>query len=555
MFRAAESRPPRAVIRALVLIGPTARARRWVRSVCAVTAFAAVAGASSAHAGSYVIDNCPSAPAHNGDSGPWVVFGSPQSSKGSCGGGEGDWIGPRGGAMSANVLDGVRVTVPSGSDASIREAKIWWYVPQQSWGATTFALASGSGGIVGESTTPLEQRGAPSVFSLPSSTSSLTLADYCSNDDAGQGCGFGIGENPNLQLFGSRLTLEDWKLPTGNVTGGGLTGTGSLTGTQSLAYHAEETDSGVRQVRLVIDGRVVAENDYAAICSYANFAACPVSESDVISCNTASLTDGQHRLELTVQDAAGNTAVIYAGTITTQNAPAQLASSVAAPLISGGSAVPNGSGGAQGAQLHLDGSHDLFRTFGHRAVTLTGRLTDAQGQAIGGATLDVREQAQSNASPAQGSSPVVIASVTTDRNGSFTAHLAAGPSRLILLDYRAFSSDRAYTAQTSVLETVSAGVRMQITPRRTSSTGTITIAGQVAGPVPRQGVVVELLVHYRGRWEPFRDPRTDQGGRFRIHYQFEGAQGRFPFRAEVLGGQSGFPYGTGASTAVAVRTR
>jgi hypothetical protein len=527
-----------------------------MRSVGAVAAFAAVAGASSAQAGSYVIDNCPSAPAHNGDSGPWAVFGSPQSSKGSCGGGEGDWIGPRGGSMSANVLDGVRVTVPSGSGASIREAKIWWYVPQQSWGATTFALASGSGGIVGESTTPLEQRGAPSVFSLPSSTSSLTLADYCSNDDAGQGCGFGLGENANLQLFGSRLTLEDWKLPAGNVTGGGLTGAAPLSGTQSLAYHAEETDSGVRLLRLMIDGRPVAANDYTAVCPYADFAACPVSESDVISWNPASVTDGQHRLELTVQDAAGNTAVIYAGTITTQNASVQLASSVAAPVIGSGSAVPNGSGAAEGAQVHLDRSSDFSRTFAHRAVTLTGRLTDVQGRPIGGATLDVRQQVQGSASPAQGSSaPMVIGHVTTGRDGSFTAHLAAGPSRLIFLDYRAFRSDPAYTAQASVLENVRAGVRMQITPRETSSRGTITIAGEVAGPVPRQGVVVELLVHYRGRWEPFRDPRTDQGGRFHIHYRFEGAQGRFPFRAEVLGAQSGFPYATGASTAVAVTSR
>ena len=63
-----------------------------------------------------------------------------------------------------------------------------------------------------------------------------------------------------------------------------------------------------------------------------------------------------------------------------------------------------------------------------------------------------------------------------------------------------------------------------------------------------------MLVHYRGRWEPFRDPRTNRSGRFRMTYQFEGAVGRFPFRAEVLDGQAGFPYTAGESTAIYVET-
>ena len=64
-----------------------------------------------------------------------------------------------------------------------------------------------------------------------------------------------------------------------------------------------------------------------------------------------------------------------------------------------------------------------------------------------------------------------------------------------------------------------------------------------AGPVPPRGVVVELLVHYRGRWEPFRDPRDRQARALpRCDTSFQGAVGRFPFRAEILGGQAGFPY-------------
>ena len=77
---------------------------------------------------------------------------------------------------------------------------------------------------------------------------------------------------------------------------------------------------------------------------------------------------------------------------------------------------------------------------------------------------------------------------------------------------------------------------------------------RVFGPVPSQGVVVELLVHYRGHWEPFRTPRTDSSGRFTVVYQFEGGVGRFPFRALAFGGQSEFPFTHGESGAVDVTT-
>jgi hypothetical protein len=67
-------------------------------------------------------------------------------------------------------------------------------------------------------------------------------------------------------------------------------------------------------------------------------------------------------------------------------------------------------------------------------------------------------------------------------------------------------------------------------------------------------VIVELLVHYRGAWQPFRTPRTDGRGRFSARYQFQGAVGRFPFRAEAPSGQAGFPYVQGHSSTVTVST-
>jgi hypothetical protein len=526
-------------------------------SIVLIGSVAMLATASAAHAGTYVINNCPSAPTPNGDPGPWVIFGSPQSSKASCGSGAGDWIGPRGGSMSPGTSDGVRVTVPAGSGITIREAKVWWYVPQQSSGASTFALAGTNGGIVGESGTPLERRGKPDVFALASSTTSFTLEDYCSNDDAGQGCAFGGGENPNLQLFGSQLTLTDSRLPSGSVTGGGLAGTGALSGIQSIAYSAEDADSGVRLVGLLIDGHPAAQNDYLAQCAYANFAACPASESGSIGWNTATVPDGQHSLELIVQDAAQNTRTIYAGTITTANAPADTSTpamlapgpgaAVTAPFASGGAGAPNGTGATQNATIRLVVASSISRPFVHSALKLTGRLLDSQGHPIGDATLDVIQRAR------DGASAGTISHAHTRADGSFTATVPTGPSRMIVLAYRAFT-DAGYGAQANIRESVAAGVQLRIAPRRTTPNGTIILTGKVQGPIPPEGALVDLLVHYRRHWEPFRTTRTDRDGHFKVVYQFEGAVGRFPFRAEVPQGQARFPYGNGYSNVIDVAT-
>jgi hypothetical protein len=210
--------------------------------------------------------------------------------------------------------------------------------------------------------------------------------------------------------------------------------------------------------------------------------------------------------------------------------------------------APNGVGASARSQLRLSGRASIVRVFAHRAFAISGALLKDSGPPIGGATLDVREQVQGNGAS------LTLADVVTAADGSFHLRVAAGASRLILIAYRAFAASPSYAAQAGVHETVSAGVRMHITPRRTSPGGRIMLAGVVAGPIPRQGVVVELLVRYRGHWEPLRTPRTGPDGRFRVAYQFQGAVGRFPFRAEVFGGQSGFPYGTGQSEGVDVST-
>ncbi len=494
-----------------------------------------------ASAGTYVIDNCPSA--GNGNAGSWTVFGSPQNVKGTCSGGPGDYIGPRGGSMSPGSLAGVQIGVPAGSGITITEAKIWWQVSHQVSGADTFALAADNVGAVGESLTPLATS-QPNTFVLPSTTTEITLANYCSNDDAGAGCTFGEGENNILELYGAQLTLQDTTLPSGTVTGGTLTNAGTVSGTASISYQAADASSGVRLVQLRVNGEPVAEKDYITSCSYTDFQACPPSVSDTIDWNTTTVADGPHPVELIVEDAAQNTSVIYSGEVTVQNATASSLGALPGP----GNGTPNGTSASETAQLQLGLRDSITRAYARRALALAGRLLNGEGQPIEDATLDVLQQIVGT------TTPQLITRTKTRSDGTFSVQVPAGPSRLIEIAYRAFSSDASYATVAGIKETVDAGVGLRVTPAHTGPEGTIVLSGAIEGPIPQQGAIVDLLVHYRGRWEPFRTPRTNAHGRFRVVYQFEGGVGRFPFRAEVPGGQAGFPFGSGRSRVVDVST-
>jgi hypothetical protein len=229
------------------------------------------------------------------------------------------------------------------------------------------------------------------------------------------------------------------------------------------------------------------------------------------------------------------------------------ASPASAPALPSSSGTPkadlaNGTGASEHATLRTTGASTLTRSYARRGVTLHGQLLAADGAPIAGATLDISQQTEGSATTS------AVGNASTGADGTFTVRIPAGPSRQLTVGYRAFSADAKYSAATTVRETVTAEVTLQVTPRHARSNGAIRLTGHVAGSIPPHGVLVELLVHYRGRWEPFRDPHTSRDGRFSVSYRFEGAIGNFPFRAEVVDGQSGFPYAAGASVPVQVAT-
>ncbi len=387
---------------------------------------------------------------------------------------------------------------------------------------------------------------------------------------AGYACNSGGSEGAwsLVRLWWANLLLSNEATPSASGVGGTLLSPNAA-GTADLTLNAADPGGpGVYLVVVQIDGKTVysgTPNTNGGKCASVGTSngtlmfdysqPCRTSESVDLPINTTTLPNGQHTLKVLVQDAAGNSAVVYNGAISTKQPSNNPLGALPGPGTTAGSspastpfAVSNGTTASRTARLNLGIKHRITRTYSHRAFRATGRLLDSQGRPIAGATLDVLQQV--NGSPTL----AVIGHATTRANGTFSAAVPGGPSRTIEIAYRAFSTDASYAAAAKIAEAVNAGVKLTVSERRTGSEGTVIFSGRVLGPVPAEGVAVELLVHYRGRWEPFRVPQTDSRGHFEKVYTFEGGVGRFPFRAFVRGGQAGFPFVHGESRMIVVTT-
>jgi hypothetical protein len=420
-----------------------------------------------------------------------------------------------------------------------------------------YNLACGQNGTL-SGTFPITHLGGTSLYAV-----AVCVGPY----EGATSCPATGGIDAGVYVSGATIALANSATPAASGFGGTLLSPNAQ-GTQELTFLASDPGGpGVYLVTAQIDGkpiysgtpdnnegRCIPIGGTGGTLMFDHSQPCRTSESVDLPINTTTLANGQHTLKVAVEDAAKNASVVYDGTITTLQPSNNSLGALPGPGTSASASLarglgqPNGIAASEGARLRLGQRIRLTRSFAKRALRLSGRLVNAQGQPIGGAMLDLLQQ--TSGSPGL----KLIGHAKTSATGTFAASAPAGPSRTIEVAYRALSSDGAYAATGRIIESVQAGVQLDISPRHTSSEGAITLTGRVLGPVPPQGVSVDLLVHYRGHWEPFRTPRTDAAGHFTVVYQFEGARGRFPFRAEVPPSQADFSFVRGLSGVVDVLT-
>jgi 5-hydroxyisourate hydrolase-like protein (transthyretin family) len=398
-------------------------------------------------------------------------------------------------------------------------------------GAVFLNMIDGAGTLIYN-----QQVGAAGVrptldLQLPPLDRSLTWQVLC----GGATCRFLDGNI--LNVYRTRLYLNESVAPTLTVTGGTLAAAGSKSGSPSLVFDASDIDSGVASVTVSIDATVVGQAAYP--CALRDWSVCKRDQlAQVLQVDTTKVPDGNHELFVAVRDAANNVLTRSLGIVTIANG--------------GGPPVPNGTAASRLAKIaaRFTTTKKTSRRLGFTSSpAILGALVTETGQPIAGATVAVLARLrQSGAQPAQ------IATVTTRADGTFSYTLPGGPSRTVTFAYTAFSGDAKPATTASLKTTVRAIVSARISPRSVRAGKSITLTGRLR-LLPRRGVEVKIQARQGNKWRGIDDVRTNASGRFRWRYHFPASQARrtYAFRARVV--SSNYPFAATNSKPARVRVR
>jgi hypothetical protein len=184
-----------------------------------------------------------------------------------------------------------------------------------------------------------------------------------------------------------------------------------------------------------------------------------------------------------------------------------------------------------------------------RATTVSGYLELANGTPLSGRPVQVL------AAPNNGLGHfTAVATVTTASNGTWTAKVPAGPSRLIQAVYAGDSTTEP-AGSTLVKLTVPARIAVSISPHALPWSRAMHIRGHlVGGYVPVDGVALRLLVRYPGNraWTPLQALRTTRRGRFDFTWSYHAGRGTatYPFSIATTATESDYPFAAAASRLV-----
>ncbi len=361
------------------------------------------------------------------------------------------------------------------------------------------------------------------------------------------GCDLTSAGQLEYRLFAGKVVLADRSnpVPTGPATGE-LASAPLISGPADVTFGAVDAGAGVYRAVLVIDdqlrGTRVADAN-GGLCTDHNpnnaddyeftvSQPCKLSGGGTVSFDTTGIPGGNHRLRVFVEDAAGNRSSLVDRTV----------------AFEGVQAVRTANGSNASADVRIVATKQgstarVVRVRFGRRVRVAGRLTNATGQPIGGATLDVLTQARFDGAPVRTAPKPVV----TDARGRFTYLAPRGSSRTIRFAYRTNAEDADYAGTGDVELRVRAGVTLAVAPRLLRNGQTQRYSGRLLGPYT-SGRFVDVEVKDGKRWKLVCSVRTRDRGRFACAHRFRRTvhRTRYVFRARVRR-QAGLPYESGAS--------
>jgi hypothetical protein len=371
-----------------------------------------------------------------------------------------------------------------------------------------------------------------------------------------QGCG------GYESLRSADIDLQQTDGPTATATGGSLTSASTLRGIADIEITATDPASGVFQAILQSNGHTVTKQiidvnggkcepygedpDGSQIFLYTQ--PCPLAVSNIdVPFDTARLPDGPQQLSILVSDAAGNTIAILGRDVTVENSGQYLIrvqreqQEKALAARGACNAECDDHASIHTAEAKLS-QRRFFRRYVHSGITLKGQLLDHAGLPMGGALVELRQQASYLGAP-----NTLLATTTTNTDGAWTFRVPKGPSRLLTVGYRSRSKDLSFAAQFQLHETVAAGVRLSA-PRQAHPGRTFVFRGRVAGGhIPRGGALVSLEIYYGSEWREIALLHTRRHGVFVYGYTFAAiGAATYKFRAQVPA-IVGYPFAASAS--------
>ena len=379
---------------------------------------------------------------------------------------------------------------------------------------------------------------------------------------------YGSGSmNAEVSVYAADVELANESTPTGKDFSGPLLEVGA-SGTADLTFTATDPKGpGVYRVIADVDGGAVYEGtpdsndgECASIGEYASgvreFLYAQPCKQEVavdIPLDTTKFAAGSHSLKVTVEDVAGNSAVVLVRSVTFAShivGSGTISIGPGSPLVVRGPA--NGTNASDQAKLtaRWASTAKALRTsrYGVRE-RVAGHLTTSAGASISAASLDVYE------TPAyHGAGERRIGGVSTGPTGQWTLTLPRGVSSGVLrFDYRSHQNDTVAAASATLRLRVHAGIALKIAPRSASVGRKIFFSGVLHGvPIPEGGKQLVLEARSGGEWVQFNTIRTNAHGRYHSSYRFK-FPGPITYRFRVLSRyEADFPFLDGTSNVVAV---
>jgi hypothetical protein len=371
----------------------------------------------------------------------------------------------------------------------------------------------------------------------------------------------------HIYVSSATFLLNDGSTPKVANLSGSLVSGKPVGGNAEASYEASDGAPGIYAAHFVVDGQAQPSallDSGQATCknlgetengtrAFDSPEPCAPSVAATSTLETAAWPDGEHHVQLIVEDAAGNSTVAFNGIVTFHNAPdvehqppSPSAPGTASPFGSVSSNTTtinanttNNGAGASGyvpAVIELSGQTGrwlksrggITRSYPRSALTLSGRLVTPSGAPLGGQTVYLL-------SGPQGGGLRAIAHALTDPNGEWTLRAARGASRLLRVAYgpqEATAAGSQYTRD--IVEHVRPTVKLSVS---SYGAGILAFLGHVGFASLKPALLALIQAQAHGRWQDVGAPgRVSAKGQFHARYSAGALVGRtYSFRLLIPG--------------------